>query len=123
MNIKGLVPTQTVNDLRPVERAARMIKSDNAHDRDPHGQQYQGSKQEQGPMSDEQIEKAIEQLRALNVIVEHKWTVELEVDQDQKKFAVVKDNLGTVVRRIPERELWTLPAQDDPRGHLLKKAA
>lgn len=122
MNIKGLVPTTQINEARPAERVHRAIKSESAHDRDPQGQQYQQDKQEQGPMSDEQLAKALEQLRALAVVAEHKWTVNLEIAEDQKKFAVVRDNLGTIIRKIPERELWTLPENDDPRGHLLKKA-
>jgi uncharacterized FlaG/YvyC family protein len=97
------------------------------NERDANGQQMFGGEQNEKhpPMSDEQIEKAMEQLRLLPALKEHKWTVHLEISQENKKYVVIKDNLGQLIRRIPELELWTLkdePAQST-KGHLLKKTA
>jgi uncharacterized FlaG/YvyC family protein len=125
MNIKGLIPNIQPSDIRPVDRVGRAIQSDQTNDRDANGQEaYQQQNQEQKhePMSDEQLEKAMEHLRNLPAMKEHKWTVELEY-VDDKKFVVVKDNLDNVIRRIPELELWTLPTDDSPRGQLLKRSA
>lgn len=76
-------------------------------------------------MSDEQLQKALEHLRQLSAVKEHRWTVELVTTDDLKKFVLIKDNLGTLIRRIPEAELWTLKADDgvQPKGQLLKKSA
>lgn len=125
MYIKSMVNSINPLDVKSVEKPNRTIKSDETHDRDANGQQTFGDQQnEKPPMSDEQFEKALEVLRNLPATKEHKWTVSAEFE-DGEKFAVVKDNLGTVIRRIPEKDLWTLREVDkeSPKGHLLKRTA
>ena len=129
MNIKGLLGNMVTSPIRNKEgtqKVDRTIKSDSAHDRDANGQQFydQNKKQQHdGPMSDEQFSKAVEYLKNLASVKEHSWQVEI-VNEDSKRFVLVKDNLGTVVRRIPESELWSLPFDKDVRtGQLLKKSA
>lgn len=124
MNIKGLAPT-ILDTVKPVPKTERAIKSDQTHDRDPNGQQAfpQNQENQHGPMSDEQFNKALEHLKSLPAFKEHKWTVESEVQDDQTKIAIIKDNLGNLIRRIPEKELWTLPDEDNPKGQLFKKTA
>lgn len=126
MNIKGLLgnilPT---SPIRPASKTEKAIKSDSTSDRDANGQQAGGGEQQhREPMTDEQIQKALEQLRNLPAIKEHHWTVELMLIEN-KKFALVKDTNGTVIRRIPELDLWTLPQGNEPgaKGQLLKKSA
>jgi uncharacterized FlaG/YvyC family protein len=126
MNIKGFISNIIPNnDIKSVETIGKTIKSDTTHDRDANGQEsYQQNpgQQERPPMTDEQLEKAMEHLRKLPATKEHKWTIELE-NKDEARFVLVKDNLGTVIRRIPELDLWTLPTDDSPRGQLLKRSA
>lgn len=125
MNIKGLIPTIQPSEVKTIERAGRAIQSDSTHDRDGNGQESY-SQQNQGekpPMTEEQLEKAMEHLRALPSFKEHRWTVELDLDDSGARFVLVKDNLGTLIRRIPELELWTLPSDSSPRGQLLKRSA
>lgn len=125
MNIKGVFGNINTPTMSPVDRIERAIKSDNTHDRDPNGQQtFDGHNQEhKEPMSDEQIEKALEHLRQLAVVKEHHWMIELNV-LPHGKFVFVKDSSGNIIRRIPELELWTLPIDsNDPKGQLLKKTA
>lgn len=128
MNIKGLLGNMVSAPIRKKEgqvQVDRTIKSDSTHDRDANGQQLyqQNKKQQQGPMSDEQFKKAIEYLEALSSVKEHGWVVDTVVEES-KRFVLVKDNLGTIVRRIPEAELWSLPFDKDVRtGQLLKKSA
>ncbi|WP_374034823.1 hypothetical protein ACES2I_02820 [Bdellovibrio bacteriovorus] len=125
MNIKGLISNILPNnEVRHVDSIGKTIQSDSAHDRDANGQeQYQNPQQQQRePMTEEQLEKAMDHLRSLPAMKEHKWTVELE-DEGDGRFVVVKDNLGTIIRRIPELELWTLPSDNSPRGQLLKRSA
>lgn len=123
MNIKGLTHI-TTNDFKTIEKSDRSVKSDITHDRDANGQQSfgEGSRGQQEKMSDEQAEKALEHLKNLPAFKEHKWTAELE--KTEKGFiVVVSDNLGSIIRKIPEAELWTLPEQSETKGQLLKKTA
>lgn len=125
MNIKGLIPNiLNVKDVRSVDNIGKTIKSDESHDRDANGQQSYGENQreQREPMNDEQLEKAIEHLKNLPATKEHRWTVHLEV-LPEGRSVLVKDNLGNLIRRIPELELWTLPTDNSPRGQLLKRSA
>lgn len=125
MNIKGLLGPQISPMVRPTEKVDRAIHSDQTRDRDANGQQTFGEQQQQRePMTDEQLQKALEHLRQLPAVKEHRWTVELMVTADLKKFVLIKDNLGTLIRRIPEIDLWSLTADDQPpKGQLLKRSA
>lgn len=125
MNIRGLLgPNIPTNPVRSVDKVDRTIKSDMTHDRDANGQQtFDDQQKHREPMSEEQLQKSLELLRALPGVKEHKWTVELET-VDGEKFVYVKDNLGNIVRKIPESELWTLPMDNDlQKGNLFHKAA
>lgn len=106
------------------QKVDRTIKSDSTHDRDANGQQFTGGdKKEHGPMSDEQVKQAIEYLENLPSVKDSNWKIEPVMIGD-RKFLLVKDSMGTVIRKIPEAELWTLPFDKDVRtGQLLKKAA
>src|SRR5690606_6175293 len=102
----------------------KALKMDEAHDRDADGQQQYGENQQEQrqPMTEEQLEKAMEHLRNLPSLKEHKWTVALEYEAEGK-FVIVRDNLGNTIRRIPELEMWDLPTDTSPRGQLLKRSA
>lgn len=126
MNIKGLLGPTISPAIRATEKVDRTIRSDSSHERDANGQQSFGDGQEKrGPMSEEQLKQAIEHLKALAVVKENKWSVTLTAVEGQR-FVLLKDNLGTLIRKIPEAELWTLPiAGNDTttKGQLLKKTA
>ncbi len=124
MNIKGFIPNIFgFKEVRSVEKAGQAIKSDETHDRDANGQEAFGEKQDHHePMSDEQIKTAMDQLRNLSVAKEHKWTVHLEI-KEAARFVVIKDNLGNVIRKIPELELWSLPQDSSAKGQILKRSA
>ncbi len=124
MNIKGLVSNIIPMEPRGPEKTGRSIKSDQTHDRDANGQQAFEQKQEQQrePMTDEQLEKAMEHLRGLPATKENRWDIVLD-RSELGCFVLVKDNLGTVIRRIPEKELWTLPDDQNSKGQLFKRSA
>lgn len=133
MNIKGLLGNMITTPIRngdaganaKVSKAEKAIKSDSTHDRDANGQQSYGEHkhQQHGPMSEEQFNKAIEYLQNMPAVKDNGWKIEV-MQSDGKKFLLVKDHLGNIVRRIPEMELWTLPFDKDVRtGQLLKKSA
>ncbi len=125
MNIRNLGGAVPPNQVRAPDRLERGIKADTSHDRDANGQQgFDGEKKQQKPpMSEEQIQEALNHLQELPASKEHKWTVEAAMEDD-KKYVLVKDNMGNIIRKIPEIELWSLPIDGkDPKGQLLKKVA
>lgn len=129
MNIKGLFGANATAQIRPTEKVDRSIRSDSSHERDANGQQtFDQGGEKRGPMSEEQLQKALEHLRQLAAVKENKWTVILEVATDEKKgekrYVLIKDNLGTVIRRFHEEDLWSLQIDGEPgKGQLLKKTA
>lgn len=125
MNIKGLISNIIPNEIRHVDKTERVIKFDETHERDANGQQAfdKNQNEKKPPMSDEQLEQAMDHLRNLAATKEHKWEILLDVSEDAK-FVLIRDNLGNVIRRIPEVELWSLPAdQATTKGQLLHRAA
>lgn len=126
MNIKGLLGPNVMPNVRSIDKTDRTIRSENTHDRDANGQQAfdDGKKKEREPMTEQQLAMALEHLRQLPAVKEHHWTVELVILEDQKKYVLVKDNLGNLIRRIPELDLWTLELDEQGnKGHLLKRSA
>ena len=124
MNIKSVIPNNLISPVKTLDKVDRMIKSDSTHDRDANGQQaYDHNQKQHEPMTEEQLKEAMEHLKNLPFVKEHKWQIQLVVE-DEKRFVLVKDNLGEVIRRFPEIDLWTLPVDlEDRRGQLLKKSA
>jgi hypothetical protein len=125
MNIKGLFSNiMPMNPIRTAGKTEKVLRSDATADRDANGQQASSEQQEhREPMTDEQLKNALEALRNLPALKEHQWTVEL-VTVESKRFAVVKDTNGSIIRRIPELELWTLPSSSETgKGQLIKRTA
>lgn len=102
----------------------RAIRSDSATDRDGNGQMpSDGQQPEHGPMSDEQLQKALDHLQSLPVVKDHNLTLEV-VMVEQKRFVLLKESDGKLIRRIPESELWTLQVvRENEKGQLLRKTA
>jgi uncharacterized FlaG/YvyC family protein len=128
MNIKGLIGSIPTTPVKQIDRTERLIKSDMAHDRDPNGQQaFDQKEKDQGPMNDEEMKKSLEHLKNLPFVKDHKWSIELvseSTENSEKRFVLVKDALGTIIRKIPEKDLWTLPLDfNEQKGQLLRKTA
>ena len=131
MDIKNALNAILPLDNRvKTESASREIKAGTTTDRDANGQATydQNQKQEHHePMTEEQLKKALQAIRDYPAVKEHNLTVEL-VEKDGKRFVFLKEPDGKILRRIPEYELWTLPAMTDSdpktkKGQLLRKTA
>lgn len=125
MNIRGLINNIIPNsEVRKVDSIGRAIQSDSAHDRDANGQEaYDQQGQPHNPLNDEELQRALEQLQNLPAFKEHKWTAELVGEASSGMCEIlVKDNLGNIIRRIPETDLRSLPDPDSQKGQLLKRA-
>ena len=125
MDIKNIMRTVLPSGLRGAEKVEKTIKSESATDRDANGQMASGGDEQQHrePMSDEQFEKALEHLKNLSAVKDRNLYVEKHMSEG-KRFVLLKDPTGKIIRRIPEAELWTLQVvKDSEKGQLLSKTA
>jgi CHAT domain-containing protein len=128
MDIKNALNAILPLNIRAKAGADRTIKAGNTTDRDANGQATydQNQQQQRPPMTEEELKRALQHLKDLPAVKEHNLTVEL-VEIENKKFVLLKEPDGKLLRRIPEAELWTLPAmsesQTNRKGQLLRKTA
>lgn len=118
-----LNPT-TINTVKSIEKVDRSIQTDSSHDRDPNGQPgYDQNQKNNEPLTEEEIQNAMEHLKDLPFVKEHGWQIEMAME-GLTRFVLVKDDRGQLIRRFPESDLRTLPLDlDDKKGQLLKKTA
>ncbi len=128
MNIKNYLGAATVSTPTPkVSNIERPIKSsESSPEKDANGQQfYSKQNQKKEKMTDEQFAKAVILLKAKPFMTEMNWLVEIFNDNGLR-YAWVKDQEGTTIRKIAEYDLWdvfeTSPAEPN-KGQLLKKTA
>lgn len=125
MDIKNVLNAILPIGVNPKSKVEKTIKTDSTTDRDANGQMgydQQGEK-EKPPMTDEQLKKAMDHLKNLAVVKDHNLSVVL-TELEGKKFVLIKEPSGKVVRRIAEAELWTLQVvKDTEKGQLLRKTA
>lgn len=126
MDIKGALNQIIPLNLRSKDKVQKSIKSENATDRDGNGQQAFGdpNQQQKEPMSEEQMQKALDHLKTLPAVTEN--NLELVVTKKDGRYLILlKEPTGKVVRRILEAELWTLQIMhaEDKRGQILNKSA
>lgn len=131
MDIKNALNAILPLDHRAKPEESRAIKAGSTTDRDANGQtaydQDQGHQQHREPMTEEQLQRALKALRDYPAVKEHHLKVEL-VEQNGKKFVLLTEPDGKIIRKIPEIELWTLPVMTDSdpknkKGQLLRKTA
>ena len=126
MDIKNALNAILPLNLRAKDRVEKAIKSESATDRDANGQQAYNQQNEQdnhGPMTDEQFAKALEHLKNLAVVKDNNLSVVPTV-VDGKKFVLIKEPDGKVVRKIAENELWSLQVvRESKKGQLLRRTA
>lgn len=120
MNIRSTARPITALDLiRPAEVYDR-FRLDPSVDRDPQNPGRQ-AEDHPSPPTPEEIEKAMLFLEQLPVIQDHQLEVRLEGHQD-RKFVIIQEPSGSVVRRIPIVEVVALVQDKKKRtGQLLDK--
>lgn len=127
MDIRHAIGSLLPTNLRKKDPVERTIKSDSATDRDGNGQMPGKDKNEgeqRPPMSEEQLQKAMDHLKSLPVVRDHHLSVELVTSEGGKRFVLLKEPDGKLIRRIPEEELWTLQViKETEKGQLLRKTA
>ena len=126
MNIKTLVPNINSVQVNPATQSVSgKVKAENSSpDRDADGKRHDGGAKEghKEHLNEEEMEIALENLRSLEGVKNNHLDVSL-VTQNSKRFVLVKDLEGKVIRRIPESELWPMIVDKDKKtGSLLNKA-
>lgn len=124
MNIKSVLNPNTINSVKTIDRMERSIQTDSSHDREPSSQGgFQQNQKNDEPLTEEEIDHALEHLKGLPFVKEHGWQIEMHTE-GLVKYVLVKDQSGNLIRRFPESDLRTLPVDlDDKKGQLLKKTA
>lgn len=127
MDIKHALNAVLPISVRSKDPTEKSIRMGNTTDRDANGQTgYQQQKQQHPPMSDEQFKKALEHIKEIPAVIEHHLIAEALL-VDGKRFILLKEPSGKMIRRIPEMELWSLPVfkENEPhgKGQLLSKTA
>jgi hypothetical protein len=122
MNIRGL--NNILIPAVPANTNNKQIKSDVTDDRDAAGQYF--NQKQKKPMTDEEFNKALENLNKKSFMIEMNWTAK-KIVNEEIKFAQVTDASGEVIRTISEYDMWELFSDESTvennKGNLLKKVA
>ena len=124
MDLKGIGKPINLPPVINREKVERSNTTEKSTDRDANGQaSYGGGEQHQQPMSDEQYKKALEHLRGLQAVKDNNLEV-VDTVINEKRFVLLRELSGKVIRRIPEQELWSLiTVKEKEKGQLLSKSA
>ncbi|MCC7404330.1 MAG: hypothetical protein IT288_08025 [Bdellovibrionales bacterium] len=123
MNVKSILPQLPILEGRVKAEDKRDLTLDESRDRDPNGRQERGGEQHpQRPMTEEELKKVLEIIKALPGISASSLRVKLTV-QEGHSIVVVEGPQGEVVRRLAEADLWQiLLHQEKKTGQILDKA-
>lgn len=125
MDVKNVLKAVVPLSLRARDKIEKTIKSDSTTDRDGNGQMPSGgqSDQDHSPLSDEEFAKCLEHLKAMTVVKDHNLRVEVQISEG-RRFVLLKEANGKIVRRISDLELRSLAeARASEKGQLLRKTA
>lgn len=126
MDIKRLLNLNLFSPVKSVSRLNQVNQNDKSQDRDANGQeQYHQQNQEKKEMSDTEFSEAVKAFQELAVVKEHHWIV-TTILENEKKYLLLKDNLGNLIRKIPDYDLWDIKNKtndSNTKGTLLKRTA
>lgn len=118
MNIKSVTG---INEILQT-KFKKESKTESSTDRDANGRSSDGNS-EKKKFTEEEVEKILEYMKALDGIKNNNLTLTCERHNDQYIVSVL-DLHGKVVRRIPEKDLYQfyIQAKEKTSGHILNKA-
>jgi hypothetical protein len=121
MNIRSLSQIPTVLSPTKVSEASTAIRPHDTAERDADGRQPFGEKKR--PVTPEELEKIIENLRKHPGIVANHLIVEL-VQEETLQVLFIKTAEGQIVRRVVEHDFYYLLENlDQASGRIFHKAA
>jgi uncharacterized FlaG/YvyC family protein len=118
MNIKSVTG---MTEILPT-KIKKESKTESSTDRDANGRSSDGNA-EKKKFTEEEIQKILEYMKALDGIKNNNLSVTCERHNDQYIVSVL-DYQGKIVRRIPEKDLYQfyIQAKEKTSGHILNKA-
>ena len=129
MNIKTVLnPISTHLNVGKVSNEKKVDTAERIHkDREGDGQQHGSSQEERRRLTEEELSKALKNLKNIPGVKEHHLLVEVKEPEDGRGFRTVllKDSYGKIIRRYVEHDLFFLlkrEAQEKGTGQLLNKA-
>lgn len=125
MDIKNVAKSLLVPQVQVKSKIEKTLKTDTATDRDANGQMPNdgSSEQDHEPLNEEQFKKCLDHLKNLDFVKNNNLCLQVE-SINNKRFVILKELSGKILRRISEAELKTLKsAQDQSKGKILRKIA
>jgi uncharacterized FlaG/YvyC family protein len=124
MDVKGIAKIINPITIHGKDRVDKSIRSDNTQEREGNGQMPTGEDSEQkGSMNEEQFQQALDHLKKHQIFKDHQLEIQIQFISE-KRFVIIKESNGKILRRIPESELWSLiHSKDSDKGQLLSKTA
>lgn len=122
MDIKSVLRSSWPFNVQSVPKVDKRARTDETGDREANGQSQQEQPKSKRNLSPEELKDAIVFLENLDGVKLNNLKVRLVV-LDGVSVVYIEDQLGKVVRRIPESELSQLTQNRQQKsGHLLNKA-
>jgi hypothetical protein len=125
MDIKNVFKVSPIGFIRSTKKAQNSsLKLDSASDRDGNGQSPYQKNQSLRDLTQEELDHALQKLKAMGPVLEHKWQVKLVQSPGAPPEILILDNLGTILKRITHGEILSLLETPSPhKGQILKKSA
>lgn len=121
MNIRSLSNSAPIIQPTKVPEVNNAIKPHDTAERDADGRQPFGENKR--PVTDEELEKIMKDLKAHPGVVKNNLIVELLAENDAKVI-LIKTQEGQIIRRVPEDQFYQLlDSMDQTNGRLFNKAA
>lgn len=122
-NVFKISPTGFLNSSQGANKTQE-LKLGSTSDRDGNGQTPYDQQTPKRQLSEQEVEQALEKLKNLAPVLEHKWKVDVTKDEEGRVTVFIKDNLGQLIKTIAQDDLASLlDSPDQNKGQLIKKSA
>jgi len=125
MDIKNVFKVSSIGFLRSIKKTPSSgLKLDSTSDRDGNGQSSHQRAHSPRDLTQEELDYAVQKLKAMGPVLEHKWQIKLVQSPGAPPEIHVLDNLGNILKRISHAEILSLLETPSPhKGQILKKSA
>jgi len=122
-SINNIINNTLATTRADTEKKAE-IKSDASAERDANGQINRGPEEGPRELSEEELNKVVETLKAHPGVKDNNLQVNLKLING-KHFVLIEDPTGKVVRRVAAKDLWHILKDSDKeikKGRIFNKA-
>ena len=123
MNIRSVSNPAQLLAKDKIEANKKDIRSDQAEERDADGRQPYGEGRPRRPLTEEELEKVVDKIKAHEGIQKHNLEV-LLIQEGNQNIVKIQDQEGKVIKRIVEAALFDYLYEGQDEGfQLVKKTA